>query len=67
MNENEYDQLFRLLCKLQTEAPCHNGGCVGTQVCDYGINGCYGNECAIEVVRKEAETKYMRDKDGEQQ
>lgn len=58
MTENDYDQLFRQLCKLQTEAPCHNGICVGHQLCEYGINGCYGEDCAIEVVRKEAEYRY---------
>ena len=58
MTENDYDQLFRQLNKLMMEAPCHNKGCVGSQCCDYGINGCYGEECAIEVVQKVAEQKY---------
>lgn len=58
MKESDYDQLFRQLCNLMMEAPCHNGGCVGSQRCEYGINGCYGEECAIEVVQKVAEQKY---------
>ena len=64
MLECDYDQLFILLDKLQTEAPCHNKGCIGEQCCDYGIFGCYGDECAIEVVRKETEYKYMFNKGG---
>lgn len=58
MTESDYDQLFRQLCKLQTEAPCHNGRCVGYQNCEYGINGCYGEECAIEIVQENADRKY---------
>ena len=58
MTENDYDQLFRQLCNLMMEAPCHNGACVGAQRCEYGINGCYGEECAIEVVRNVAEQRY---------
>lgn len=58
MTKNDYDQLFRQLCNLQFEAPCHNGACVGCQNCEYGINSCYGDECAIDVVRREAEIKY---------
>lgn len=58
MTEKDYDQLFRQLNKLMMEAPCHNKACVGAQCCDYGINGCYGEECAIEVVRNVAEQKY---------
>lgn len=58
MTRNEYDQLYRLLSKLQTEAPCHNRACVGYQQCEYGINGCYGEECAIEVVREVASNNY---------
>ena len=66
MTENDYDQLFRQLSNLMTEAPCHNRGCVGSQRCDFGINGCYGEECAIEVVQKVAEQNYyeMRRKHG---
>ncbi|MDD6827972.1 MAG: hypothetical protein PUE12_18035 [Oscillospiraceae bacterium] len=60
MTKNEYDQLFRLLCQLQIEAPCHNRACVGYQQCEYGINGCYGEECAIEVVREVAYSKETR-------
>lgn len=58
MTEKDYDHLFRQLCNLQIEAPCHNGACVGHQQCEYGINGCYGSECAIDVVRAEAERRY---------
>lgn len=58
MTENDYDQLFRQLCNLMMEAQCHNGACVGAQRCEYGINGCYGEECAIEVVRNVAEQGY---------
>lgn len=58
MTENDYDNLFRQLCKLTIEAPCHNGACVGHQQCEYGINGCYGEECSIEVVRNIATQKY---------
>lgn len=50
MTQNECDQLFRLLCQLQEEAPCHNMACIGHMNCEYGVNGCYGEECAIEVV-----------------
>ena len=58
MTENDYDQLFRQLCNLQIEAPCHNGSCVGHQKCEYGINACYGETCSIDVVREEAESRY---------
>lgn len=54
MTRNEYDQLYRLLNKLQTEAPCHNRACVGHMNCEYGVNGCYGEECAIKVVQEVA-------------
>ena len=50
MTENGYDELFRQLCNLQIEAPCHNGTCIGYMDCNYGINGCYGEECAINVL-----------------
>lgn len=60
MNEKDYDSLFRLLCKLQMEAPCHNGSCVGHMNCNYGINGCYGEGCSIDEVRSEAEILYGR-------
>lgn len=55
MTKGEYDQLYRLLCKLQTEAPCHNRACVGYQNCEYGVNGCYGEECVIEIVQEVAD------------
>lgn len=58
MRESDYDHLFRQLYNLQRDAPCHNCACLGHQRCEYGINGCYGEECAIEVVRKEAERRY---------
>lgn len=58
VRKEEYDQLFRLLSKLQMEAPCTNGACVGHQVCDYGVSGSYGGECAIDVVRGKAESMY---------
>ena len=58
MNEQDYDNLFRLLCKLKTEAPCHNGSCVGHMNCNYGINGCYGEGCSIDEVRNEANDLY---------
>lgn len=61
MTENDYDHLFRQLCKLQIEAPCYNGHCVGHQQCEYGISGCYGEECAIEVVREVALHNYKKD------
>lgn len=58
MNEVEYDQLFRLLCKLKTESPCQNGICPGRCSCDMLISGQYGDECAIDTVRDEAERRY---------
>lgn len=58
VTENDYDQLFRQMCNLKTEAPCCNGVCVGHQQCEYGINGCYGDECAIEIVVDEANRRY---------
>lgn len=58
MTEKDYDQLFRQLSHLQIEAPCHNGACVGYQQCEYGIDGCYGSACAIDIVRAEARHRY---------
>ena len=58
MRESDYDHLFRSLCKLQIEAPCHNGACVGHLNCEYGVGGFYGEECAIEIIRQEADRKY---------
>lgn len=58
MTENDYDNLFRQLCNLMMNAPCHNGACLGSQNCEYGINGCYGGECAIEIVQDVATQKY---------
>ena len=57
MTKNDYDQLLRQLYNLELEAPCQNGACVGCQNCEYGINGCYGDECAIDVIRREAVIK----------
>ena len=65
MTENDYDQLFRQLCRLKTEAPCHNGYCVGCQNCEYGINGCYGEKCAIDVVREGAKSRYYLHLEGD--
>lgn len=65
MTKNEYYQLYKLLNKLQTEAPCHNGVCVGYMNCEYGVNGCYGEECAIEVVQKVADMmEWQEHKEG---
>jgi hypothetical protein len=60
MTENDYNNLFIQLDNLMKNAPCHNGilPCVGSQICEYGINGCYGEECAIEVVYSVASQKY---------
>lgn len=58
MTKDDYDQLFRQLCNLKNEAPCMNGGCVGVQMCEYGISGCSGSECAIDTVREVAESFY---------
>lgn len=58
MTESDYDQLFKQLSNLLLEAPCHNGACVGYQNCEYSINGCYGDKCAIDIVRREAERRY---------
>ena len=62
MTEQDYDQLFRLLNKLQAEAPCHNRTCVGYMNCDYDVNGCYGEECAIDVVMNEVSQYMYRNK-----
>ena len=64
MTENDYDILFRQLYNLMNEAPCHNKACVGHQNCEYGINGCYGEECAIEVVQEAAAQKYYEVKNN---
>ena len=58
MTKSDYDHLFRQLCNLMIEAPCHNRACVGYQNCEYGIDGCYGRECAIEIVQDVATQKY---------
>ena len=64
MTEDYYDQLFRQLCNLKKEAPCHNGACVGHQQCEYGVNGCYRDECAIDVVTTEAYRRFYNLKQG---
>lgn len=50
MEKQKVDLLYSLLSELQGHAPCNGKSCVGYQNCEYGINGCYGGECAIEVV-----------------
>lgn len=47
-----YDKLYTALDYLMQEAPCKGGACVGAQNCEYGVNGCYGEECAIATVQK---------------
>lgn len=49
--EEKYTQLCIELDKLINEAPCKGGACVGYQNCEYGVNGCYGSACAIEIVQ----------------
>lgn len=58
MRENDYDQLFRQLCNLKIDAPCHNGICIGHQLCEYGSSGKFGNGCAIDIVRNVAACIY---------
>jgi len=60
MTKLDYDQLFRQLNNLMLEAPCHNRACVGSQNCSYGVNGCYGEECAIETVSSETLYRYQQ-------
>lgn len=55
MREQDYDQLFRLLCALKMEAPCKNGACIGYDKCDYCFDT---DECAIDIVREEANRRY---------
>lgn len=56
MREEDFDHLFRQLCHLRTEAPCRNGEFgKHCQRCAYC---CYSGECAIDIVRTEAEHKY---------
>ena len=51
MTKKEKEQLSSLLNKLQTtETPCKGGPCVGHMNCDFGVNECYGESCAIETV-----------------
>lgn len=47
-----YDKLYTALDYLTQEAPCEGGSCVGYQNCEYGVNGCYGSQCAIEIVQE---------------
>lgn len=58
MTKQDCDQILRLMSKLRTEAPCYNKRCVGHINCDYGINGCYGEDCAIDVIVTEV-SQYM--------
>ena len=62
MTKQDYDQIMRLLSKLRTEAPCHNRVCVGHMNCDYGINGCYGEGCAIDIIMTEVSQYMYRNK-----
>ena len=52
MTKDNYNQLYIQLDNLINQAPCKGGSCIGHQNCEYGINGCYGEECAIEAVQK---------------
>lgn len=52
MPKIDYTQLYIDLDNLINEAPCKGGPCLGHQNCEYGVNGCYGEECAIETVQK---------------
>ena len=52
MTKKGYDELFR-------QAPCHNVTFIGYMDCNYCINGFYYEEFAIDVVREEANRKYM--------
>lgn len=47
-----YDILYEQLNNLMQEAPCHGKACVGYQSCEYGVNGCYGSDCAISIVQE---------------
>ena len=58
MSKVNYNHLFTQLHILQDEAPCHGKGCVGAQKCDYGIDGCYGDQCAIDTVINTAQELY---------
>lgn len=60
MTRKECERLQALLEKLMNEAPCKNGVCVGYQNCEYGIDGSYGGQCAIEIVDREA--GYLQEK-----
>ena len=60
MTDIDYANLIRQLENLMKEAPCHDGACVGHQNCDYGVNGCYGEECAIEIVSNVAYSAYEK-------
>lgn len=62
MTKQDCDQILHLLDKLLTEAPCHNQACVGHMNCNYGVNGCYGEECAIDVIMTEVSQYMYRNK-----
>ena len=50
MGKDELNQLITLLKKLQSLQLCKGKYCDSLQSCEYGINGCYGDICAIEYV-----------------
>ena len=60
MTDIDYANLIKQLNNLMREAPCHDGACVGSQSCEYGVNGCYGDECAIEIVSNTAYAAYEK-------
>lgn len=52
MTKDDYNKLYIQLDNLINQAPCKGGLCIGQQKCEYGINGCYGEGCAIEAVQQ---------------
>lgn len=52
MTKDDYNKFYIQLDNLINQAPCKGGPCIGYQNCEYGVNGCYGEECAIETVQK---------------
>lgn len=50
MNRRDLGDLSLLLNKLMRCAPCNGGACVGSQNCEFGEDGNYGESCAIEDV-----------------
>lgn len=53
MTKQDYDNIYRLIDKLRTEAPCHNRACVSHINCDYRINSYDREECALTVILTE--------------